>query len=87
MSRPAMLAARSSSSRSNHEVPNVVDMCGTVLRQARTIDIRTGAVVGKLPQRTLAHVQGWRRLHESELLSAWGLARAEMPLPRIEPLE
>jgi hypothetical protein len=51
------------------------------------IDIRTGAVSGRLPKRALAHVQEWRRLHESELLSAWDLARAELPLPRIEPLE
>jgi len=52
-----------------------------------TIDIRTGHVSGRLPKRTLAHVQEWRRLHESELLSAWDLARAELPLPHIEPLE
>jgi len=52
-----------------------------------TIGIRTGSVSGWLPKRALAHVQEWRRLHESELLSAWDLARAEMPLPRIEPLE
>jgi Domain of unknown function (DUF4160) len=51
------------------------------------IDIRTGAVSGEIPKRALAHVQEWRRLRESELLSAWALARAEMPLPRIEPLE
>jgi hypothetical protein len=52
-----------------------------------TIDIRTGTVSGRLPKRALAHVQEWRRLHESELLSAWDLARAELPLPVIEPLE
>jgi hypothetical protein len=52
-----------------------------------TVDIRTGIVTGEIPKRTLAHVQEWRRLHEVELLSAWELARAAMPLPRIEPLE
>jgi hypothetical protein len=52
-----------------------------------TIEIRNGAVSGRLPMRALAHVQEWRRLHQSELLSAWNLARAEMPLPRIQPLE
>jgi len=52
-----------------------------------TIDIRTGVVSGWIPTRALAHVQEWRRLHESELLSAWELARAELPLHRIQPLE
>ena len=51
------------------------------------IDIRTGAVTGVLPKRTLAHVQEWRRLHELELLFAWERAEAEMPLPKIKPLE
>ena len=52
-----------------------------------TIDIRTGIVTGEMPKRALANVQEWRRLHEVELLSAWELARAAMPLPGIEPLE
>jgi hypothetical protein len=52
-----------------------------------TIDIRSGAVTGEIPKRALAHVQEWRRLHEAELLLAWELARAAMPLPRIKPLE
>lgn len=52
-----------------------------------TIDIRTGTVSSRLPKRALAHVQEWRRLHESELLSALDLPRAELPLPMIAPLE
>lgn len=52
-----------------------------------TIANQTGAVTGWLPKRALAHVQEWRRLHKPELLSAWDLARAALPLRRIEPLE
>jgi hypothetical protein len=51
------------------------------------IDIGTGEVTGWLPQRALAAVQEWRNLHVSELLSAWEMARAGQPLPRIKPLE
>lgn len=52
-----------------------------------TIDIETGQVNGNFPQRALAHVQEWRSLHKTELMSTWTLARASKPLPRIEPLE
>ena len=51
------------------------------------VEIRTGAVTGRLPKRALAHVQDWRVLHEAELLFAWDLAQARQPLLRIEPLE
>jgi hypothetical protein len=37
--------------------------------------------------RCSAHVQDWRVLHEAELLFAWDLAQARLPLLRIEPLE
>jgi len=52
-----------------------------------TVDIRTGAIAGRLPKRVLQHVEEWRTLHRSELLSVWDLARAAQPLPKIEPLE
>ena len=52
-----------------------------------TINVRTGEVVGELPKRALAHVQEWRLLRRTELLSAWDLAQAQQPLPKIEPLE
>jgi hypothetical protein len=51
------------------------------------VEIRTGAATGRLPKRALAHVQDWRVLHEAELLFAWDLAQARLPLLRIEPLE
>jgi hypothetical protein len=34
-----------------------------------------------------AQVQEWRLLHQSELLQNWDLARDQLPLPRIAPLE
>ena len=52
-----------------------------------TIGIATGDINGSLPKRALAHVQEWRTLHTEELLNIWMLARANKPLPRIEPLE
>lgn len=52
-----------------------------------TVEIDTGIVNGSLPTRALSHVQEWRALHHDELLQAWSLARASMPLPKIEPLE
>ena len=52
-----------------------------------TIAVETGAIVGRFPTRALALVQEWRRLHQSELLEAWSLARAGRPLPVINPLE
>ena len=42
---------------------------------------------GRLPQRALALVRTWGRLHREELERDWELARANRPLRRIEPLE
>jgi hypothetical protein len=42
---------------------------------------------GRLPQRALALVRMWGRLHREELERDWGLARASRPLRRIAPLE
>lgn len=52
-----------------------------------TIDVVTGAVVGRFPSRALALVQEWRRLHTSELLDDWVRARQGQPLSNIAPLE
>lgn len=52
-----------------------------------TVDIQSGTVNGDFPRRALAHVQEWRALHRAELLETWTLARASLPLPKIEPLE
>lgn len=52
-----------------------------------TVEIESGKVNGDFPMRALAHVQEWRQLHETELLSDWGLARRSEPLKRIDPLE
>jgi hypothetical protein len=42
---------------------------------------------GRLPQRALALVRTWGRLHREDLERDWELARANRPLRRIEPLE
>jgi hypothetical protein len=52
-----------------------------------TVQIESGKVNGEFPHRALAHVQGWRAVHRTELLDAWLLARTGQPLSRIEPLE
>jgi hypothetical protein len=52
-----------------------------------TVEVESGKVNGRFPNRALAHVQEWRELHRRELLEAWSDARASRPLKRIEPLE
>lgn len=52
-----------------------------------TVNIESGTVVGAFPPRALSLVEAWRCLHRAELMNAWNLARAGMPLPRIAPLE
>lgn len=52
-----------------------------------TVRIESGEVNGYLPKRAIGHVQEWRLLHKQELLRSWTLAQAQMPLPKIEPLE
>ena len=43
-------------------------------------------LAGSLPARQLRIASGWIALHESELYSAWNLAVAGKPFPRINPL-
>ena len=51
------------------------------------VSIQNGEVSGAFPKRALANVQEWRILHKKELLVAWELAMAGLPVPKIEPLE
>jgi hypothetical protein len=51
------------------------------------VDIRSGAVRGRLPRRALRLVMEWYPRHVAELLQAWQLAASGKPLLRIAPLE
>lgn len=54
---------------------------------AARIAIETHEVLaGSLPPRALALVVEWAALHRDELLADWRLARADLPLSKIEPL-
>jgi len=52
-----------------------------------TVEIENGVVEGRFPRRALSAVLEWYELHRDELRINWDLARAELPLNRIEPLE
>ncbi len=52
-----------------------------------TVRIADGVVEGRFPRRALSHVLEWYDLHRAELSEAWNLARARLPLGRIDPLE
>lgn len=51
------------------------------------VEIESGAVEGSFPRRARAAVLDWYTIHRDELLADWQLAREELPLNRIEPLE
>ncbi len=51
-----------------------------------TIDILTGAVVGKMPRRALNLIWAWLDEHRAELLENWERARQRQALKQIEPL-
>ena len=52
-----------------------------------TVDILTGVIEGKFPNRALKHVMEWHELHQGELLKDWELCQEnQMPEP-IAPLE
>ena len=56
--------------------------------QRALIAIETLALIeGQLSSRALGLVLEWAALHQNELLEVWNLARAEMPLKSIAPLE
>ena len=44
-------------------------------------------LAGALPARALAPVCVWAARHEDELLDDWALARAQLPLVAIDPLD
>ena len=44
-------------------------------------------LAGSLPARALALVCVWAARHEDELLADWALARAQLPLAPIDPLD
>ncbi|MGB3542698.1 DUF4160 domain-containing protein [Rubrivirga sp.] len=50
------------------------------------VEIRGGAVTGKMSKRALRLVLEWASLHEDDLMRNWDLARASEPLEQIEPL-
>lgn len=53
-----------------------------------SIVIRPSRVLaGRLPPRILGFVMEWAALHQRELLVDWELARKQLPLERIAPLE
>ena len=52
-----------------------------------TVEIESGVVSGEFSRRALAHVQEWRNIRKSELMSDWNLAQHKQPLKKIEPLE
>jgi len=52
-----------------------------------TIEIESGVVNGKFPPRALTLALEWHRLHKSELLENWELAKEHKPLKLIAPLE
>ena len=51
-----------------------------------TVDIRTGAITGKMPRRALNVIWTWLDQHQEELLVDWERARARQPLTQIDPL-
>ncbi len=50
------------------------------------VDIRTGAITGKMPRRALNLIWEWLDEHQTELLENWERVRGRQPLKRIEPL-
>jgi hypothetical protein len=52
-----------------------------------TVDILTGVVEGRFPNRALRHVLEWHEMHKSELLEDWELCRRKENPKDIEPLE
>ena len=50
------------------------------------IEIATGGITGKMPQRALNLIWDWLDEHESELLENWERARLRQSLRPIDPL-
>jgi hypothetical protein len=57
-------------------------------QQKAIIDIETLSILeGKLSPRILGLVVEWAALHQTELMQNWQLARLQIPLEPIAPLE
>jgi len=54
--------------------------------QVASVDLNGELIAGSLPNRALALVAEWARLHHDELHANWERARREEPLRPIEPL-
>ena len=50
------------------------------------VDIRTGAITGKMHRRALKLIWEWLDEHQADLLENWEKARKRQPLIRIDPL-
>jgi hypothetical protein len=51
-----------------------------------TVEIQSGIVEGKFPNRALHYVLYWYELHKQELMENWELCRKQEILKQIEPL-
>ena len=51
-----------------------------------TVEIETGIVQGRFPNRGIRQVLEWMGLHQDELLEDWDLAKSKRPLKKIAPL-
>ena len=51
-----------------------------------TVDIRDGAITGKMPKRAIRLIWDWLDEHQGELLENWDRARGRQALNRIDPL-
>ena len=51
------------------------------------VEIKTGAVSGKIPARVVGLIQEWRTLNEQALMEDWELCRKQEMPKEIKPLE
>ena len=51
------------------------------------VEIESGIINGRFPQRALKLVLEWGDIHKEELLANWKLAEDRRPLNSIQPLE
>ncbi|WP_425615975.1 DUF4160 domain-containing protein [Anatilimnocola sp. NA78] len=51
------------------------------------VEIDSGDIAGRFPKGSLVSVLEWYELHVAELQANWELARQELPLNSIAPLE
>ncbi len=52
-----------------------------------TVEIETGVINGRFPQRALRLILEWLELNKRELLEDWRLSENKLPLKNIAPLE